>query len=901
MLAVYIAPNEFTVYGNKLQDFIVGRRLKFDCGVDGIYYSSVQSASYIDPSTFITTNSGVLTSNLSSVLYGIINTGAEGSLPGHLHDGNEGQGDRISFNSLLDTDDVSKVSLFTDLDDTPNSYVPGKILKTTASGLVISDGLTFLELVDTPSAYADKYTLKCTTSGIEFDQVTEWYAYEGDPTSTLGKRFDYYVDYSTNDLWRKDPGWIESSGAMTRNFDLTPTNLAEFNLAIWGSPSYNSTYYTFPLSTSAAIYSAIGVNHIDESGSDIKVRFRTYNRTLGAVQLIAGFGNTTNGIAIGIDASNNLGVFGRSGGVLTSITIDSSKYKNYTWYVLYASSNRLTLHEEGTLITIEATGSCISGDNASSCTNFGNSPNGNAFAVIANVACQFAGDIDYVKVYNSGDLDFPDFSESNATWKKIGSVASNHMAFTGLSDTPDTYVDGFLLRSTSSGISLVNVSEWFSSEGAPINSIGKLNDYHLNSLTNDIWRRTPGWVDNSGSVIVDYNLGSSDMGSAGWTLWQDVVDNGTYYTFGNTTTGCLYKTSFADINETTVDIKIRFRAHNRAQGTPQHLFASGDNTSGMAIGINSYNEIGIFGRDSSGVLTSITIPSSAYSNNIWYVLYASKSSVLLHEDGTTNAVQVFGTCTPANVTSYAHIGYNVNCNSPISATTGGLFDGDIDYIKFYLNGELDFPDFSPQNSSWEFIGSIAPVCSGNDGQVLSRNSENTMTEWTGNLDFGVIMPTILDGDLIMPMTSNTEPSGIASAQSERSVDYRAYKAFDGNASTLWWAVGTTTGKWISFDFEVALIVNSYELGQHNLRNWSFQGYNGSIWTTLHTVELPSEASDSGHELYPNTAAIKTYTFTNANAYSVYRIYINGGISVGWWDFGKDEAHIYHLQMIKNTP
>lgn len=184
--------------------------------------------------------------------------------------------------------------------------------------------------------------------------------------------------------------------------------------------------------------------------------------------------------------------------------------------------------------------------------------------------------------------------------------------------------------------------------------------------------------------------------------------------------------------------------------------------------------------------------------------------------------------------------------------------------------------------------------------LLGRNYTNTEFEWKDTLDFGIITPTILLGELIMPMTSNTEPSGIAAAQSTREAAYAAYKAFDMNDSTWWWSVGTGDGKWLSFDFGTELVVNSYELGKHNMKNWSFQGYNGSSWITLHTTVLPSEASNSYHPLYPYTNTKKIYTFSNNNIYKVYRILINGGQGTGWWDFGIDEAVIHHLQMIRNV-
>lgn len=457
MLAIYVSQNQFIVYGNKTSDFAAGRRLKLDNGVDGVAYTSVQSSSYTDPSTTVSINSNSVTTNLSSVLYGIINTGEEGSLPAHNHTNSNGNGGLISFNSLLDTENISTVASFTDLDDTPNSYVSDKYLKTTASGISFVDGThTFLDLVDTPSSYIDKYILKCTASGVVFDTFPEWHVAWNEPTYDIGKRLDYYVDSLSGDIWRKDPGWVEDSGTLLRDFDLGPSNLSSMGFTTWGSPVNNGTYYSFPPAVSAALYYNNG-SLIDESSCDIKVRFRIYSRNENRVQIIAGFGDSTNGIAIGVDASNNIGIFGRASGVQTRITIPSAQYKNYTWYSIYASAGRLILHEEGTTNVIDKSGSCV----ATNCTTsqgayFGYSPSG-LNSAIDGTNGQFSGDIDYVRVYSTGDLDFPDFSVSNAAWVKVGSMSFTHqMNFTQLYDTPKTYTNGNYLRMTASGIQSVD-------------------------------------------------------------------------------------------------------------------------------------------------------------------------------------------------------------------------------------------------------------------------------------------------------------------------------------------------------------------------------------------------------------------------------------------------------------
>lgn len=95
MDATYISSNKFSVLGNKTNEFVPGRRLKSKCGTNTYYstvYSSVVSGTY----TVITTEESNLTSDLSSVLYGILEPGISGSVPKHSHDNYSGSGGIIN-------------------------------------------------------------------------------------------------------------------------------------------------------------------------------------------------------------------------------------------------------------------------------------------------------------------------------------------------------------------------------------------------------------------------------------------------------------------------------------------------------------------------------------------------------------------------------------------------------------------------------------------------------------------------------------------------------------------------------------------------------------------------------------------------------------------------------------
>ena len=53
MIATYVSSTTFTVSGDATDTFLVGVRVRCDCGTDGYKYGSVVSRSYSDPDTTI--------------------------------------------------------------------------------------------------------------------------------------------------------------------------------------------------------------------------------------------------------------------------------------------------------------------------------------------------------------------------------------------------------------------------------------------------------------------------------------------------------------------------------------------------------------------------------------------------------------------------------------------------------------------------------------------------------------------------------------------------------------------------------------------------------------------------------------------------------------------------------
>lgn len=80
MKAIYKSSSSFGVVGDRTIDFSEDRRLKIDCGPEGIQYASVLS-SVFSTETIVTIKESFLTPNIRDVLYSVVKTGDDGNLP----------------------------------------------------------------------------------------------------------------------------------------------------------------------------------------------------------------------------------------------------------------------------------------------------------------------------------------------------------------------------------------------------------------------------------------------------------------------------------------------------------------------------------------------------------------------------------------------------------------------------------------------------------------------------------------------------------------------------------------------------------------------------------------------------------------------------------------------------
>lgn len=188
MDAIYLSANSFKIMGDETSNFVAGRRVKMNCGLDGIKYAAVESSLYSLPYTTVIIDESGLTAALTSVFYGIISPGAIGSLPDHTHDGSEGSGGTISGTggggTVSGTDDHTHAAYVTwdfgsnTISGTGDIYAGvfygdgSQLTGISGSGGGTSDVQSFLDLNDTPLSYDSGKYLISTASGIEWATIS---------------------------------------------------------------------------------------------------------------------------------------------------------------------------------------------------------------------------------------------------------------------------------------------------------------------------------------------------------------------------------------------------------------------------------------------------------------------------------------------------------------------------------------------------------------------------------------------------------------------------------------------------------------------------------------------------------------------------------------------------------
>jgi len=153
---------------------------------------------------------------------------------------------------------------------------------------------------------------------------------------------------------------------------------------------------------------------------------------------------------------------------------------------------------------------------------------------------------------------------------------------------------------------------------------------------------------------------------------------------------------------------------------------------------------------------------------------------------------------------------------------------------------------------------------------------------------------------IPTMTSNTAPSGTASADSVLNSDYAAWKAMDKSNIDYycWLSAASSFPHWLQYQFTSGKIITYYSITSRNYdttyspTDWKLQGSNnGSSWTDLDTQTSQSFSQNQK----------KTYSFSNSTSYTYYRLYITVGSNSSYVAIGEWELITYlDMTLISNS-
>jgi len=167
---------------------------------------------------------------------------------------------------------------------------------------------------------------------------------------------------------------------------------------------------------------------------------------------------------------------------------------------------------------------------------------------------------------------------------------------------------------------------------------------------------------------------------------------------------------------------------------------------------------------------------------------------------------------------------------------------------------------------------------------------------------------VYSSDKIPTMTSNTAPSGVASADVENDANHAAYKGMDDeNASEVCWhSDNSALPHWLQYQFTSGKTIQRYAITSRNYAlcnnfypvDWTVLGSNtGSFGGEEVTLDTQTGQSFTQNEK-------KTYSFSNSASYTYYRLHITNTETVqtystiGEWELMEINLQCYSESTIK---
>lgn len=204
--AIYVSSSSFKVANDVAQSFSQNRRVRLDCGTDGIKYGTIESSSFDGSNTVVILYEDVVTSNLSYVWFGIVTSGNSGSLPLHKSSHSTGGSDEITPADIGAEPSFSKNSAFNKNFASEEVAIEGlsedTIMSPSTTAAFLKhkefDGVFGLKWNKATGNFTRLYEAEGLSGGSDFNGIGPWdlkrcnisdsaivNAYHGDPT------FDY--------------------------------------------------------------------------------------------------------------------------------------------------------------------------------------------------------------------------------------------------------------------------------------------------------------------------------------------------------------------------------------------------------------------------------------------------------------------------------------------------------------------------------------------------------------------------------------------------------------------------------------------------------------------------------------------------------------------------------------
>ncbi|MEK4074088.1 MULTISPECIES: hypothetical protein [Paenibacillus] len=264
--------------------------------------------------------------------------------------------------------------------------------------------------------------------------------------------------------------------------------------------------------------------------------------------------------------------------------------------------------------------------------------------------------------------------------------------------------------------------------------------------------------------------------------------------------------------------------------------------------------------------------------------------------------------------------------------TGGIntTDKDNEWDKYIVNSTLNGTIIAGDNNVWNWSGissySSTSSASGSRSQRgnnpvsgyvgIATNSTNSTSGFRPLIEIEILpmnrsfikhdgafkkyVPKefIESKDNVIPvMTSNTTPSGIASASSINSASFDAYQAFNGIQDERYGWASLTPISWLQYQFPTKKIIYKYSLAMRTNgtyyvtgeppKSWTFEGSNDGVnWIVLDTQTNNTTLA---------RGSIEEYRFNNSDSYTCYRVNVSanqGNATV---------TVIAELKMFEKTP